>query len=89
MARELDHAMLRRLEKRILVDLPNESAREAMFKHYLRPVISHSPFKIVTEVDYDVAAKVILKLHALPCAGSRDLGKRFKIYYNVVPGASF
>lgn len=58
MCRELDHAMLRRLEKRILVDLPNEPARFAMFQHYLPPVISQPPLSITTEIDYQALAEV-------------------------------
>uniref|UniRef100_A0A3Q2XLM9 Katanin p60 ATPase-containing subunit A-like 2 n=1 Tax=Hippocampus comes TaxID=109280 RepID=A0A3Q2XLM9_HIPCM len=38
--RELDHGMLRRLEKRILVGLPPEPARQDMIAHWLPPVSS-------------------------------------------------
>ena len=34
---ELDPAMLRRLEKRILVPLPNDTARLRMMERYLKP----------------------------------------------------
>ena len=57
-SRELDHAMLRRLEKRILVDLPTESARRAMVCHHLPAVISQHPVEIRTAVDYDTVARV-------------------------------
>ena len=52
--------MLRRLEKRILVDLPSLEAREAMLKQYLPPLI-HSvegSVEIKTEIDYEELAKV-------------------------------
>ena len=52
--------MLRRLEKRILVDLPNPEAREAMLKQYLPPLI-HSvegSVEIKTEIDYGQLATV-------------------------------
>ena len=60
--RELDHGMLRRLEKRILVDLPVGSARAAMFSHHLPPTISQPPTTITTQIDYDRAAEVSHKL---------------------------
>ena len=56
--------MLRRLEKRILVDLPNPEAREAMLKQYLPPLI-HSvegSVEIKTEIDYEQLATVLFTL---------------------------
>ena len=50
---ELDLAMLRRLEKRILVPLPSADAREAMFEAHLReraaPTLDLKPFAAQSE----------------------------------------
>ena len=50
--------MLRRLEKRILVDLPSQPARLAMLKHHLPPIIAGSAFPITTDIDYEGVAQV-------------------------------
>ena len=61
--RELDPAMLRRLEKRILVPLPDLSARLAMLKQHLPDElrdledIGHT---IKTSLDYENLAEVII-----------------------------
>ena len=54
--------MLRRLEKRILVDLPTVDAREAMFKHHLPSLItpeSHG-LELRADVDYRTLAVVCM-----------------------------
>ena len=58
--RELDLAMLRRLEKRILVSLPTKEARERMFEHYLPNKISanQNGVEITTKLDYEVLGQV-------------------------------
>lgn len=52
--------MLRRLEKRILVDLPSLEARQAMLKQYLPPIIhsEEGSVEIKTEIDYEQLATV-------------------------------
>uniref|UniRef100_A0A5K3FND5 Katanin p60 ATPase-containing subunit A-like 2 n=1 Tax=Mesocestoides corti TaxID=53468 RepID=A0A5K3FND5_MESCO len=58
---ELDHAMLRRLEKRILVDLPNSDARKRMFENLLPPRQKRSnsgSLELTTNIDYAHMAEV-------------------------------
>ena len=52
--------MLRRLEKRILVDLPTYDARKAMFKHHLPRVVNpcEGGLELLSDLDYDLLALV-------------------------------
>ena len=54
--------MLRRLEKRILVDLPTYDARKAMFKHHLPRIVNPSEggLELLSDLDYDLLALVSL-----------------------------
>ncbi|XP_072227568.1 katanin p60 ATPase-containing subunit A-like 2 [Leuresthes tenuis] len=54
---ELDHAMLRRLEKRILVSLPSSPARQAMISHWLPPLSSTGRVELRTALDYIMLAE--------------------------------
>uniref|UniRef100_A0A3Q3D7C1 Katanin catalytic subunit A1 like 2 n=1 Tax=Hippocampus comes TaxID=109280 RepID=A0A3Q3D7C1_HIPCM len=53
---ELDHGMLRRLEKRILVGLPPEPARQDMIAHWLPPVSSTGELQLKAELNYQLLA---------------------------------
>ena len=56
---ELDPAMLRRLEKRILVDLPTREAREHMIRHHLPEVVQEGVeggFELKADLDYALLA---------------------------------
>ncbi|XP_048732993.1 katanin p60 ATPase-containing subunit A-like 2 isoform X8 [Ostrea edulis] len=55
---ELDQAMLRRLEKRIIVDLPTYEARKAMFKHHLPNVVvpKEGGLELLSNLDYELLA---------------------------------
>ncbi|XP_009074712.1 PREDICTED: katanin p60 ATPase-containing subunit A-like 2 isoform X2 [Acanthisitta chloris] len=51
---ELDSAMLRRLEKRILVDLPSKEARKVMVQHWLPPLSNNGGVKLRADLDYSL-----------------------------------
>ena len=56
---ELDHALLRRLEKRILVPLPTVEGRDAMLKHFLPPTTTQpSGLTLAAQLDYGLLANV-------------------------------
>lgn len=54
--------MLRRLEKRIIVELPNKMARRAMFEHYLpkNMTTKSNSVQMTSDVNYDFLAEVIV-----------------------------
>lgn len=49
---------MRRLEKRILVDLPSQEAREAMIHHWLPPVSRSSALELRADLDYSLLSRV-------------------------------
>ncbi|GAB6023535.1 Katanin p60 ATPase-containing subunit A-like 2, variant 2 [Chamberlinius hualienensis] len=66
---ELDCAMLRRLEKRILVHLPDHEARKAMFMQHLPEVVCSSEehgIELKSQLDYDFLATVINSYYSFP-----------------------
>jgi katanin p60 ATPase-containing subunit A1 len=47
--------MLRRLEKRVLVDLPTKEARQAMFQQFLPPTVIQESNGLMLYADLDYA----------------------------------
>jgi katanin p60 ATPase-containing subunit A1 len=47
--------MLRRLEKRVLVDLPSKEARQAMFQQFLPPTVIQESNGLMLYADLDYA----------------------------------
>jgi katanin p60 ATPase-containing subunit A1 len=56
--------MLRRLEKRVLVDLPSKEAREAMFQQFLPPTVirENNGLVLFSDLDYVQLSKVYFSL---------------------------
>jgi SpoVK/Ycf46/Vps4 family AAA+-type ATPase len=54
--------MLRRLEKRVLVDLPSKDARQAMFQQFLPPTVIRESNGLVlfSDLDYGQLSNVCL-----------------------------
>ncbi|XP_039400228.1 katanin p60 ATPase-containing subunit A-like 2 isoform X5 [Mauremys reevesii] len=91
---ELDYAMLRRLEKRILVDLPNKEARQAMIQHWLPPVSNSGGVELRTELEYSLLGQETEGYSGsdvkLVCkeAAMRPVRKIFNALENHQPGSS-
>ncbi|XP_023959154.2 katanin p60 ATPase-containing subunit A-like 2 isoform X7 [Chrysemys picta bellii] len=91
---ELDYAMLRRLEKRILVDLPNKEARQAMIQHWLPPVSNSGGVELRTELEYSLLGQETEGYSGsdvkLVCkeAAMRPVRKIFSALENHQPGSS-
>jgi katanin p60 ATPase-containing subunit A1 len=52
-------ALLRRLEKRILVPLPEHEAREAMVRHHLPPGPEGSGKRAADDIDFNMVAEML------------------------------
>ncbi|NXX15782.1 KATL2 protein, partial [Podargus strigoides] len=91
---ELDSAMLRRLEKRILVDLPSKEARQVMIQHWLPPLSNSGGVELRTDLDYSLLGQETegysgsdIKL-ACKEAAMRPVRKVFDALENHKPGNS-
>ncbi|NXD85275.1 KATL2 protein, partial [Halcyon senegalensis] len=91
---ELDPAMLRRLEKRILVNLPSHEARQVMIQHWLPPLSNSGGVELRTDLDYSLLGeetdgysgsdiKLVCKEAAM-----RPVRKIFDALENHQPGSS-
>nr|XP_014435905.1 katanin p60 ATPase-containing subunit A-like 2 isoform X2 [Pelodiscus sinensis] len=91
---ELDYAMLRRLEKRILVDLPSKEARQAMIQHWLPPVSNSGGVELRTDLEYSLLGQETEGYSGsdikLVCkeAAMRPVRKIFNALENHQPGSS-
>jgi len=74
--RELDHAMLRRLEKRVLVDLPTKEARQAMFQQLLPENVIRENNGLVLYSDLDYARLANVRLLEI-----YSYGKKFIVVF--------
>lgn len=54
--------MLRRLEKRVLVDLPTKEARQAMFQQFLPPTVirENNGLVLFSDLDYNHLSSVCI-----------------------------
>ncbi|KAL7976006.1 hypothetical protein Chor_011774 [Crotalus horridus] len=86
---ELDYAMLRRLEKRILVDLPNPEARQAMIQHWLPPEMEGYSGSDVKLVCKEAAMRPVRKIFSALESHQPDSGNLPVIHLDTVTTEDF